>query len=174
VRTASVKIATAPGSPPSVVAVEYYHAGFGHYFISANPDEISKLDSGVFPGWARTGQSFNVYNSQLAGSVPVCRFFTTAFPPTSSHFYAPRGLGCEGTLSNKDWQFEGDVFYAPLPDADGACPTGTSAVYRLYNNGQGGAPNHRFTTSPVIRAQMLAAGYVAEGTGIGVGMCSPD
>ena len=28
-------------------------------------------------------------------------------------------------------------------------------VYRLYNNGQGGAPNHRYTTSLATRTQML-------------------
>src|SRR5262249_18441638 len=142
--------------------------------ITAIADEINKLDAGVFVGWARTGQAFNVYSAAGAGLVSVCRFFTIAFPPTSSHFYAPRGLGCEGTFANKDWQFEGDVFYSPLPDAGGTCPTGTVPVYRLYNNGQGGAPNHRLTTSLAIRAQMLANGYIAEGAGIGVGMCSPN
>jgi Repeat of unknown function (DUF5648) len=164
--------------PPSVVAaVEYYHAVFGHYFITAIPDEISKLDTGVFVGWARTGQTFNVYTTQTSvfkGLVGVCRFFTTAFPPTSSHFYAPRGLGCEATFANADWQFEGDVFFTPLPDAGGGCPSNAVPVYRLYNNGQGGAPNHRFTTSMEIRNQMLASGFIAEGAGIGVGMCSPN
>jgi hypothetical protein len=155
-------------------AVEYYHAAFGHYFVTANADEIDKLDAGVFTGWARTGESFKVYVSGDGGGAAVCRFFTVAFPPTSSHFYAPRGLGCEGTLANADWQFEGDVFYAPLPDAIGVCPNGTLPVYRLYNNGQGGAPNHRFTTSDTTRLQMLGRGYIAEGAGIGVGMCSPE
>ncbi len=89
-------------------------------------------------------------------------------------FLCSRGLGCEGTLLNKDWGLEGDVFYTPLPSADGSCPTGHVPIYRLYNNGQGGAPNHRFTTSSAIRLQMLAKGYVAEGAGIGVGMCSPE
>ena len=165
-----VRVVTAGTS----VAVEYFHAAFGHYFVTADADEISKLDAGVFTGWARTTQSFKVYTAAANGLVSVCRFFTTAFPPSSSHFYAPRGLGCEGTLTNKDWQYEGDVFLTPLPDANGACPTGTSPIFRLYNNGQGGAPNHRFTTSPTIRSQMLASGYIAEGAGIGVGMCAPD
>ena len=163
---------------PSVgTAIEYYHAVFGHYFVTAIPDEISKLDAGVFVGWARTGQTFNVYTTQgsvFKGLVAVCRFFTTAFPPTSSHFYAPRGLGCEDTFANADWQYEGDVFYTPLPDASGTCPSNAVPVYRLYNNGQGGAPNHRFTTSMDIRSQMLASGFIAEGAGIGVGMCSPN
>jgi len=155
-------------------AIEYYHSGFRHYFITASADEITKLDNGTFAGWSRTGQAFNVGTSSAGGRVPVCRFFTVAFPPTSSHFYAPRGLGCEGTLVNADWQFEGDVFFAALPDAAGACPPNYVPVYRLYNNGQGGAPNHRFTTSRQVQADMLAAGYLPEGSGIGVGMCSPQ
>jgi len=158
---------------PTAVAVEYRHAEWDHYFVTAIADEIGKLDAGVFAGWQRTQQTFKVFATAQSDTVPVCRFFTTAFPPTSSHFYAPRGLGCEGTLANADWQFEGDVFHVRLPDANGSCPTGTRPVYRLYNNGQGGAPNHRFTTSEEVRTQMLAHGYVPEGAGIGVGMCSP-
>ena len=125
---------TPPVTGTKVTATEFYHAVFKHYFVSANPAEIGKLDDGTFAGWARTGQSFSVYS---------------------------------GT------SYEGDVFYVPLPDAAGTCPAGTVAVYRLYNNGQGGAPNHRFTTSDATRQQMLAQGYVAEGAGIGVGFCSP-
>jgi len=164
--------------PPTQVAkasaIEFFHADFRHYFITASTDEIAKLDNGTFAGWARTGQSFNVSTAGGAGRAPVCRFFTVAFPPSSSHFYAPRGFGCEGTLGNADWQFEGDVFFAALPDAAGACPPNHVPVYRLYNQGQGGAPNHRFTTSQQIQADMLAAGYLAEGAGIGIGMCSPQ
>ena len=156
------------------VAIEYFHAAFGHHFVTALTDEIAKLDAGVFDGWARTGQAFAVAAAPGPGLVPVCRFFTVAFPPTSSHFYAPRGLGCEGALANRDWQLEGDVFFSPIPDAGGGCPPGHVPIYRLYNNGRGGAPNHRFTTDVALRAQMLALGYVAEGTGIGVGMCSPQ
>lgn len=29
----------------------------------------------------------------------------------------------------------------------------------------GGAPNHRYTPDPVIRAQMIQAGWIAEGSG---------
>lgn len=69
------------------------------------------------------------------------------------------------------WAYEGDVFHVPLPDATGNCPAATVPVYRLYNNGRGGAPNHRFTTSDATRLEMLAQGFVAEG--VGVGFCSP-
>ena len=33
-----------------IEAVEFYHAGFDHYFLSANPDEILLLDTGYFKG----------------------------------------------------------------------------------------------------------------------------
>jgi len=60
------------------------------------------------------------------------------------------------------------------PDLAGNCPSGTTPVYRIYNDGHGGAPNHRFTIDPAIRAQMIAGGYIAEGSGIGVAMCTPQ
>lgn len=165
-----------PTSPGKALAVEYFNGQFGHYFITANPQEIANLDTGLPPGWARTGQSFSVYTSPAAGLAAVCRFFSgQAFAPKSSHFYAPRGLGCEALLpSNPVWAFEGDVFYSFLPDGSGVCPDGNVPVYRLYNQGQGGAPNHRFTTSVATQLDMLAQGYVAEGLGSGVGMCSPQ
>jgi hypothetical protein len=47
-------------------------------------------------------------------------------------------------------------------------------VFRLYNNGQGGAPNHRYTTDAAVRAAMIAAGWAPEGYGPqGVALCSP-
>ena len=146
---------------------------YGFYFLTSLALEIADLDSGKTPGWQRTGQSFDVYASAGTGRAAVCRFYGV-FGPKSSHFYAPRGLGCEALLpTNPVWQYEGEVFYTFLPDANGACPPGNVPVYRLYNNGQGGAPNHRFTTSAAIQAQMVGEGWIPEGTGTGVGMCSP-
>lgn len=163
----------APPPPSAARAIEYYNPALAHYFITAGADEIAKLDSGVFKGWQRTGESFNVYSAAAPGRAAVCRFFSTAFGDKSSHFYAPRGLGCEPVLTNRAWVFEGDVFHTYLPDAAGVCPAGNVPVFRLYNDGQGGAPNHRFTTNEAVRNQMMADGWVAEGNGIGVGMCSP-
>jgi hypothetical protein len=76
--------------------------------------------------------------------------------------------------ANPNWQFEAEVFNTPVPAFDGSCPAGTVPVYRMYNNGMSGAPNHRFTTDLNVRAQMLALGWIPEGNGtIGVTMCSP-
>jgi hypothetical protein len=48
-------------------------------------------------------------------------------------------------------------------------------VYRLYNNGKGAAPNHRYTTIEGVRDQMIANGWVIEGNGPGLAfMCSPQ
>ena len=75
---------------------------------------------------------------------------------------------------NGGWQLEGNVMNVPVPDRAGNCAVGTQPVYRLYNNGQGGAPNHRYTKSLATRSQMLAQGWISEGYGSeGVFMCSP-
>jgi len=63
----------------------------------------------------------------------------------------------------------------PIPALDGTCVAGTVPVYRLYNNGQGAAPNHRYTTDVSVRTQMIGQGWVPEGYGaLGVIMCAPQ
>ncbi len=153
-------------------AIEYFHAEWGHYFVTADSNEIGKLDAGVFAGWARTGQSFKVAPLDTRGVVPVCRFFSVSFAPRSSHFYTPYADECAQVKLNPDWQFEGEVFAVALPDTDGACPVRMLPLYRLYNDGQGGAPNHRYTTSFATRSDMLQQGWIPEGAGpLGVMGC---
>jgi len=165
------------GPPVAATAplVEYVHAGFGHYFITSSPDEIAKLDNGTFVGWSRTGSEFNAFAAPNANSAPVCRFFSTAFAPKSSHFYTPFAAECAMRRSDPKWVLESaDAFDIAVPAANGSCATGFAPVYRLYNNGQGGAPNHRYTTDVIVRAQMIAQGWVPEGLGPdAVEMCSP-
>jgi len=163
-----------PPSPNVVAAIEYHHADFDHYFITTIPDEITKLDNGTFAGWARTGRQINVYQAAASGLKTVCRFFSTAFAPKSSHFYTPDAAECATVKANPNWTFEGEVFYTVTPAQDGTCPAGLNPVYRVYNNGQGAAPNHRYTTDLAVRATMLAQGWIPEGYGtIGVIMCAP-
>jgi hypothetical protein len=155
-------------------AVEYYHAAFDHYFVTSITDEIGKLDAGTFAGWARTGEAFGVYTTAETGTSEVCRFFSTAFGAKSSHFYTPDAGECAKVKQSPDWLFEAAVFNARTPDAIGNCPSGFAPVYRLYNNGQGGAPNHRYTTNFSTRARMIANGWIPEGYGaLGVVMCAP-
>ncbi len=155
-------------------AIEYRHAEWDHYFVTADPGEIAKLDSGVFAGWARTGESFAVLPLDTADAANVCRFFSVSFAPKSSHFYTPSAAECAKVKQNPDWQFEAEVFAFWLPDGDGNCGFRRLPLYRLYNDGQGGAPNHRYTTRLATRTAMIAQGWIPEGLGpLGVVACVP-
>jgi acid phosphatase type 7 len=171
---AALALAACAGSCAAAVAVEYFHAGYGHYFATATAPEIAALDSGALSGWARTGESFGTFDVNTPGTANVCRFWTAqAYAPTSSHFYTPLATECATVKGNPNWVYEGLVFAFAPSDADGACTAGTIPLYRLYNDGRGGAPNHRYTTKPAIRAQMTAQGWIPEGAGTGVIGCVP-
>jgi len=119
----------------------------------------------------RTGAGFNAWDAQAAGTVPVCRFFTTpgTFGTKSSHFYTANQPECDGLKLNPDWIYETIAFYIAIPNA-GVCPGGTIPVYRMYNHGQTGAPNHRFTTSFATYQQFTTTlGWDPEG----IAFCSP-
>ena len=160
--------------PATVTLVEYRHASWDHYFLTGNPEEIAKVDNGTFAGWQRTGRQFLAYAPASGTGVPVCRFFSVAFAPRSSHFYTPFAGECAIVSGNPAWTLEGLVFNMGLPEGAGNCAAGTDPVYRLYNDGKGGAPNHRYTTDALVRQEMIAAGWIPEGYGaLGVTMCAP-
>ena len=154
-------------------AVEYFNAGFGHYFMTADADEIAGLDAGAYNfAFIRTGRQFSVRDAPGAGTVPVCRFFTTPghFGARSSHFYTADPVECEGVKTYPDWQYEKIAFHIGVPAA-GACATGTVPVYRMFNNGHTGAPNHRFTTDLGLYQQFIATpDWAAEG----IVFCAPQ
>jgi serine protease len=165
---AAEALASASQNPP---VVEYFNAGFGHYFMTAQSDEISGLDGGAYGGaFVRTGRKFNAWSTQTAGTVPVCRFFTTpgTFGTKSSHFYTANPVECDGLKLNPNWIYEKIAFYVAVP-TNGVCPGGTIPVYRMYNHGQTGAPNHRFTTDlATYQLFTTTMGWDQEG----IGFCS--
>ena len=171
-----------------VSVVEFYNAGLEHYFISADPVEVAILDGGAFGGvWKRTGSVFPAWDvtGAPAGTVPVCRFFGTdryrsdgtRIGP-NSHFYtadpdectfvktAFQSVASDGK-SYPAWTFESNAFAVKLPIA-GACPAGTQALYRSYNNGAHGDPNHHYSTN--ASALQAMPGWVFEG----LVMCLPQ
>jgi uncharacterized protein DUF5648 len=167
----AVTVGTPPPPPPpppaTAPAVEYYNAEWGFYFLTAFPEEIAALDGGAFDGaWQRTGEAFTIWPLPIPGSAAACRFFTAIFAPRSTHFYTPYGSECSALKASPAWSYEGIAFYIAPIDANGLCPPGTVILYRLYNNGMGGAPNHRYTTSLAIFNDMIAMGWSFEGHGI--------
>ena len=119
------------------VAVEFYHAQFDHYFITADPNEIKDLDTGVHKGWTRTGYRFSIMKagSSYAGTSPVCRFYS---PTMDTHFYSAKKAECDAVKEQfgNTWIFESDeVFRAFEVDPEtGACAADTTSTFRLYNN----------------------------------------
>lgn len=167
-------LATFKTASATVAVVEFYSVARDHYFMSGSPAEVADLDGGLHTGWVRTGLSFKAYDTPTTGASPVCRFY---LPPAfgDSHFYSASLAEC----SHIQAQYPGFVyetaaaFHIGLPDATtGECAAGWSPVYRVWN--QRPDTNHRYTTSPAVRQQMLGQGWVGEGYGpMQVGMCAP-
>lgn len=167
----------------AVPIVEYYAPSLDHYFVSAWPDEIAKLDGAPNLGWMRTGQVFKAWLRQgdgPYGAVPVCRFYASG---PNSHFYTGDAAECQylKSLEQKGraeaaargaafqgWQYESVAFYALLPQG-GMCPGGTQPVYRAYNmRATDNDSNHRFTVTPRMREAMKVS-WAEEG----VAFCAP-
>jgi outer membrane protein assembly factor BamB len=164
-----------PTTSAATTVIEFRYAALDHYFMSSLQPDIDALDTGVFPGWSRTGETFAAYSQSVPGTSPVCRFY---LPPLygDSHFYSASPSECAAVAARYPFFVleSAAVFYISLPDQlTGACPAGTVAVYRVWDNRPD--TNHRYTVSRTIRDQMVAAGWIAEGYGNdAVIMCSPQ
>jgi hypothetical protein len=112
-------------------------------------DEIAGLDGGAFGGGVRAHRRGlqRVAPQAAAGTVPVCRFFTTpgTFGTKSSHFYTANQAECDLLKLNPSWIYEKIAFYIATATRR-SCPAARSGVPHVQH-GQTGAPNHRFTTS---------------------------
>lgn len=158
---------------PSVSVVEYYNADLDHFFMTSLAAEQAILDAGTTPSpWQRTGQAFAAFPAGDATNSPVCRLY---IPPAlgDSHFFGRGTAECEAAAkAHPSFVLEAAaVFYMVLPAA-GACPGGTTPVYRVFSNRTDA--NHRYTTDRATRDAMVARGWLAEGDGPDrVVMCAP-
>lgn len=167
--------ATTTMTARAVTAIEFYNASLDHYFISSLAPDIDALESGRISGWSRTERDLRVYPSQAAGGAgvtPVCRII---IPPPfgDSHFFGRSMQECADTLTKFPFmsQETPEAFFVTLPTA-GACPAGSVPIYRVFSNRTDA--NHRYTTDPLVRDQMVAKGWIAEGDGPDqVVMCGP-
>ena len=148
--------------------VQYFHTEFEHYFMTRHQAEIVALETGVFPGWFRTGTFYQFETEPKPRHVPACRFFSS-LGGKATHFFTAAADECALVKGNPHWTYEGVAFYTLLPDADGACPAGTGAIHRLYNDGRGASPNHAYTPDVLKRDRLVANGWISEG----VAFCLP-
>ncbi|MBK8323177.1 MAG: DUF1800 domain-containing protein [Betaproteobacteria bacterium] len=164
--------ASAALAEPTGTAVEYYHPGLRHYFVTASEGEMAFVESGgAGAGWVATGGRFGVYRSasDAPGLAPVCRFYGTPGIGPNSHFYTANADECAFVKTLPGWSYEGIAFHVPVPGA-GSCADGSTPVWRTYNKGAArNDSNHRFTVDPTVQARMVAGGHADEG----MVMCAP-
>ena len=168
--------ASAPTQIP-VTVVEFYNAALDHYFITADSTEANALDTGIHVGWTRTGYQFTAYSTTSMGAQvsSVCRFYGLPEAGLDSHFYTGSLDECAAVFTTfaASWKLEsGNVFRVQMPVfSTGACPAGSSPVYRLFNNRLDA--NHRYTADVAVKNAMVARGYTSEGYGPdGVAFCA--
>ena len=118
--------------------------------------------------WQRTGEVFYAWVDPVLApltAVPMCRFYNPA-PLIDSHYFTASATECQfiATRWAGIWSLElPAAFYVLLPDADGACATGTLPVYRFFNNRQDA--NQRHTIDLSVRRAMINRAWVPEGFG---------
>jgi hypothetical protein len=153
----------------TVRVVEFYDAGPGHFFMTADPLELEGLAARTFgPSFIRTGLSFDVLpagepvcetsaTGQVTCAQPVCRFHYATLP-ADWYFYSSRPGDCS-ILRQPGSGFidQGTAFQAFVP-VGGACTGGRVPVYRSYRN-----QNHRFTADRAAHLRGVAAGAADEG-----------
>ena len=166
-----------------VTVFEYHHPRLDRYFYATDPDEIAKLDTGMTPGWSRTGESFHALpaGTRATYARPVCRFYGTPEAGIDGHFFSASPEECAAVLARwpDRWLLEtAEAFLAVAPPTPFTCePDPWQRVYRLYDDRSG--PRHRYTVSRAIRDRMLADGWVEEGAPLDGGyeesyaMCVP-
>ena len=152
--------APAAASGDERIVIEYHHAGFDHYFVTADPTEAAGLDTGA-GGWARTGLGFKALDAAAPPGLPNCRFFGV-FGAVSTHFYTINADECATVTADPAWTFEKYAFRADAPAGED-CPADRTRVVRVFNNFKGGALNHRYTTSASEAASLAAKGWIVEG-----------
>jgi len=173
----SVSVTAATATTASVV--EFYHPGFGYYFITSRPAEIALLDS--VTTFVRTGQTFKVYAQPepISGRKPITRFYFDRVAlggSRGSHFYTLVQSELNALISLNPFNSpaprlpynEGIDSYAYLPIIEGVggyCAGGLIPVYRIFRGNVRfpDNPNHRFTTSASIYNAFVALGWDGEG-----------
>lgn len=163
------------GSQQSVQpVVEYYNPTLDHYFITANLEEMKRLDRGDLKGWTRTGFAFLGFPVGASMGNRVCRYYGLPSAGIDSHFFSASEEECDAVAARfpNSWLLETrEAFRIALPNqTNGVCDAAAVPVYRVYN--QRADVNHRYTGLLTSR-NMVNRGWLSEGYGQdGVIMCA--
>ena len=160
-------------TPPTVIATSLGQRPTGKFFLTASPQELAVLGALTGDGsadkkgllWGIAEQTMNVWSATgdaPAAAKPVCRLY---HPQAVTHFYSANAADCALVRKTSPWIDEGIAFKALTP-SNGACPTGTDAVYRLFSAALG---NHVYTRSTATVTAFGQTGWANEG----VVFCSP-
>ena len=149
----------------AVSVVEYYNKPLDAYFITGRINEQTALDA--LSSFERTGMSFQAVaaSGAPASMTRICRFYiNTTTPFASTHFYGREGIDCESirnlNLAGFSWE---DYDFALQQPVSGACPPGTTTIYRSFRAAAGGkTANHRYSASADSYIAMTNSGYKGE------------
>jgi hypothetical protein len=139
-----------PDAVPLVPVVQYVNRFARRYFMTADAEEMAKLDAG--DEWRRTGDVFLAYGGEntpgIIGATPVCRFHGRAEAGFHAHFFSPSPDECDAVARHGGWRLETrNAFAVLLPDSvTGACPHRMRPVYRAFNNRPDAG--HIYATAP--------------------------
>lgn len=160
--------------------VEFYYAPLNYYFLTSRDYDKQLLDT--IMGWSRTGASFKVFTSSVAGTNGVSRYYFDQIARNQtrgSHFYTLldsdknylNGLNPSNLKVPRLPENEGVDSFAYLPTS-GVCRNGTIPIYRLFrgNSRFPDDPNHRFTPDIAVYQAFVLAGW----DGDGVSLCAPQ
>jgi len=173
---------TIPGDlvPPAGASpvVEYYRSDLDHYYYTADPGEISFIDTNPTAFNKRTGFFFFAWLDPAyapPGAQPVCKFFGSSAAFINSYYFTADPAECAFVQANwpGTWTLVNPAVFWVMPVyADGSCPSGTVATYRFDNNRKDF--NQRHTIDLSVRRAMINRSWPPSGTGKnGVGFCSP-
>ena len=102
----------------------------------------------------------------------MCRYY---IPPGlgDSHFFGRGTVECNATgQNNPTFVLEDPAFMQMFLPRRASVPRARQPVYRVFSNRPDA--NHRYMTDRVVRDQMVAKGWLAEGDGPDlVVMCAP-
>ncbi|QJR15931.1 hypothetical protein [Usitatibacter palustris] len=170
------KACFAVGLPvPDQFIREYYHPATNHYYMSASAAESTWIDSGgAGAGWVRTGHAWTTRETEYCDSpanfsAPVYMFYGTPGIGPNSHYFTASAEECGYLRNTVGWTYVAAPFGAGRPDAQGKCPAlAPVGLTMLYNNRAAqNDSNHRYTSDPAVRAEMVAKGW----TSYGVQLC---